>query len=284
MPKGERFFSIMGNLDWVIPRFINLVPPYKNRVEVTFGAGEYIYHADPPLGLEVANDIDKTLIRMHIIVKNLTREQHQQLSQMDWTMSKETFNTLRHSQPQDDIEFLHKYVYLFCARNKERPVDEAVFFTIRGGIGYESTADRIWKAHERFKNLIIENMDALDCIKKYDSPDTFFFLDPPYIGKERYYTEHSINWEELCDLLRQIKGKFLLVTSTQVDFDKIAVGTDYVIRSRRAFWKLCEDYTHTVYSNPKALNSILKKKVVHHNYFHVVYNWEPYQKFRSFFK
>jgi hypothetical protein len=41
---------------------------------------------------------------------------------------------------------------------------------------------------KKFPNAIIENLDFIDCIKKYNSKDTFFLIDPPwrtdfYIGR-----------------------------------------------------------------------------------------------------
>ena len=59
----------------------------------------------------------------------------------------------------------------------------------------------------------IENLDYKDIIKKYDSESTFFYVDPPYFGKEEYYINHDFNKEthkELAEVLNNIKGKFLL--------------------------------------------------------------------------
>lgn len=38
---------------------------------------------------------------------------------------------------------------------------------------------------ERLLGVTIEQMDALDLIKLYDSPDTLFYIDPPYLGSTR---------------------------------------------------------------------------------------------------
>lgn len=59
----------------------------------------------------------------------------------------------------------------------------------------------------------IENSDYREVIKKYDSESTFFYVDPPYFGKEEYYINHDFNKEthkELAEVLNNIKGKFLL--------------------------------------------------------------------------
>ena len=59
----------------------------------------------------------------------------------------------------------------------------------------------------------IENLDYKDIIKKYDSKSSFFYVDPPYFGKEEYYINHDFSKEthkELAQVLNNIQGKFLL--------------------------------------------------------------------------
>ena len=61
----------------------------------------------------------------------------------------------------------------------------------------------------------IENMDFEDVIKKYDSPTTYFYCDPPYyiVGEGSYYSNHSFTREDherLADTLKSIKGNFSL--------------------------------------------------------------------------
>jgi DNA adenine methylase len=50
-------------------------------------------------------------------------------------------------------------------------------------------------------------------ILKYDRPETFFFVDPPYWGCEDYYGKEMFRREDfitLRDILPGVKGKFLL--------------------------------------------------------------------------
>ncbi len=59
----------------------------------------------------------------------------------------------------------------------------------------------------------VENMGYLELIQKYDSPTTFFYVDPPYWKTENYYSNHDFDsgdHELLCDVLKQIDGRFSL--------------------------------------------------------------------------
>ena len=72
-----------------------------------------------------------------------------------------------------------------------------------------------YKAYQYHLSKIngIYNLDYKDIINKYDSKSTFFYIDPPYKGKEEYYINHDFSKEthkELAEFLNNIKGKFLL--------------------------------------------------------------------------
>lgn len=72
-----------------------------------------------------------------------------------------------------------------------------------------------WKAYQYLISKInrIHNLDYNEIIDKYDSDSTFFYMDPPYFGKELYYINHDFNKKthiELSTKLSKIKGKFLL--------------------------------------------------------------------------
>jgi DNA adenine methylase len=74
----------------------------------------------------------------------------------------------------------------------------------------------LWAVAERLRRVQIENDDALNVIKRYDSKDTLFYLDPPYphevrgdpkaYGFEMTERDH----ERLAELLHSVKGKVAL--------------------------------------------------------------------------
>ncbi len=66
---------------------------------------------------------------------------------------------------------------------------------------------------DRLMRVQIDNAPALEVIQRYDTPDTLFYLDPPYVhdarrDKHAYYGEMTdAEHTELADLLRQISGR-----------------------------------------------------------------------------
>ncbi len=79
------------------------------------------------------------------------------------------------------------------------------------------------KYREHFDKItFIENLDFEEVVKKYDSPTTYFYMDPPYWKTENYYSNHdfdSADHERLANTIRQINGKFGL---SYYDFPKLS--------------------------------------------------------------
>ena len=67
---------------------------------------------------------------------------------------------------------------------------------------------------KKLERLTVENMDCREVINKYDSENTFFYIDPPYYDLgEKYYTEASFTHDdhvELLELMKQTKGRWAL--------------------------------------------------------------------------
>ena len=59
---------------------------------------------------------------------------------------------------------------------------------------------------ERLRNIQIEHKPALDLIREFDSPDSFFYLDPPYLLNTRSAKQyqHEMTEEDHIQLLETI--------------------------------------------------------------------------------
>jgi len=65
---------------------------------------------------------------------------------------------------------------------------------------------------KRLGRVHLECSDALSVIQRWDSPDSFFYCDPPYVGSDcDHYAGYTLTYfEQLLSCLSKIKGKFLL--------------------------------------------------------------------------
>jgi DNA adenine methylase len=67
--------------------------------------------------------------------------------------------------------------------------------------------------HSRLAGVVIECLDFAEFIRRYDTPGTLFYLDPPYWGCEGDYGKALFNradFQRLSDVLKGLKGRFLM--------------------------------------------------------------------------
>ena len=75
---------------------------------------------------------------------------------------------------------------------------------------------RVWailKYADAWRDVVIENLDFRDVIRRYDSERTVFYLDPPYVDRAEDYYSTPFTANDLRDLavmLTQVRGRFLL--------------------------------------------------------------------------
>ncbi len=94
--------------------------------------------------------------------------------------------------------------------------------TIRRGMSQVVSAwksnidEELDKVIDKFRSIEVYNDDFRKCIKRFDSSDTIFYLDPPYIkstrkSKEVYGNELTDDdHKELVEILLKIKGQAIL--------------------------------------------------------------------------
>lgn len=68
-------------------------------------------------------------------------------------------------------------------------------------------------AHSRLEGVVLECLDWQEVIRRYDSPGTLFYLDPPYFGGETDYGKGLFDRDDfarMAEALAQLKGAFIL--------------------------------------------------------------------------
>lgn len=81
--------------------------------------------------------------------------------------------------------------------------------------------------HLRLSRVYIENRPYGAIIPRFDKPDTFFYIDPPYFGFEDYYGPDIFKREDftvLRDILANLNGRFLLSINDAEEIRKLFNG------------------------------------------------------------
>jgi len=117
-----------------------------------------------------------------------------------------------------DYDVAAKYVYILTQVFSGSKPETSSFIDLKGKYKskYLTFRDKLLKPDwiEHFLKIThVENMDFADVIEKYDSPNTYFYVDPPYWKTENYYSNHDFDrqdHERLSKSLISMEGKFSL--------------------------------------------------------------------------
>ncbi|MCL5074227.1 MAG: DNA adenine methylase [Chloroflexi bacterium] len=201
---GHQPFGSQAGKTRLASRIVKMIPPHETYVE-PFAGGAAVFWAKEPAEKEVLNDKDPEIAFAYRFIKGLTEEQLQRLRRYDWRRTKPLFQKLKESKPSDDVERFRKFYYLAKASFGE---SRQTF----GNEGADIDVDKLPAASERLKNVTILSQDFEPVVQRFDSADTFFYLDPPYPGRS-FKGEFQFGLEDLerlVHVLKDVKGRFIL--------------------------------------------------------------------------
>jgi len=74
-----------------------------------------------------------------------------------------------------------------------------------------SIYDKVSYVSNRLRRVNIDHLDFRDCINNWDTPETLFFLDPPYYHGESGFYQFSVeDHRDLRTILGKIGGRWML--------------------------------------------------------------------------
>jgi DNA adenine methylase len=176
-----------------------------------FGGSAAIIITKEKSGGEVFNDKNEELVNFFRIVKHRPAELAERSKH--WIHSRKFWIEVKNaSRPFDEIErafiFWVKLADSFGGMGRD-------YGMARKGIKSVTHArQHLDEVAERFQSVHVECLDFRECIKNYDSPETLFYIDPPYPdtrgGNTNYNLLSEQDWQDLYGILSNIQGKFLL--------------------------------------------------------------------------
>lgn len=158
--------------------------------------------------LEVFNDIDGQLVNLFRCVKYHCDELQKEIR---WVLnSREMFFDIRDQADCRGFTDIQRAAQYYTLIKESYGSDARSYGCSKRNI--LSTIDYLSKVQKRLQNTVVENKDFESLIKVYDRAGALFYLDPPYHGSERYYTNlfTEEDHRRLAAILKGIKGKFIL--------------------------------------------------------------------------
>jgi len=206
LEKAQPFGTFGGSFHYA-KRIVPLIPAHKTYVEPFAGAAA-VLHAKEASEKEVLADLDEDVVFLHRTIKAMTPERVAELGRrFEWTVTEESFQKARDMAPKDDVARFYKLVFVRTHARDCRPDGT---HPAQQHLGSTTNPEKYLRAAERLRDVTVLRQDYRKTLKAYDSPDTFFFIDPPYPG-EWFDKDKVIDLEEFVDALAKVRGKFIAV-------------------------------------------------------------------------
>jgi DNA adenine methylase len=197
---------------WIVDTF----PAHHSYLEPYFGSGAVFFNK-PPSNIETINDLDDNVINLFSLIKDDPEKLAHEIYFTPY--SRKVYNDAYKSVPSDS---LHKALnfYIRCNmghgfRNNGEKVgwknDVQGREKAYAARDWTNIPEKIMKAAERLRGVQIEHMDAIELIKRFNSPKVLIYCDPPYIlgtrhGKQYRHEMTDDDHVKLLDALLQHKG------------------------------------------------------------------------------
>ena len=194
-----------------------LIPAHTLYCE-PFAGGAAVFFDKEPAQLNIINDLNGELINFYRIVASKPDE-----------FRSEVLQSLHSRGQHEHAWYIYNHPVFFTEVQRAWSVWVLSKMGFAGQISNSFGFDKSIARHPKkiinakvaicdelvslLEHATIECDDAFKVIRRYDTPDAFFFIDPPYVGSDMGHYSGMFNEQNLTDLLllcESLQGKFML--------------------------------------------------------------------------
>lgn len=234
--------------------------PHSTYVEPFVGMGGIFFRRRAQPRAEVINDYGRDVANLFRI---LQRHYPQFLEVLRFQLTtRAEFDRLTRIDPETltDLERAARFLYLQRTAFGGKPSGRnfGVAKDRPGRFNLTTLEPMLEDVHSRLAGVVIECLDFAEVLRRYDGPETLFYLDPPYWSSEDDYGKGLFDrarFAEMARLLEGLKGRFILslndlqeVRETFKKFEILPVRSTYTVSKARSTvagevlisnWPLC---------------------------------------------
>jgi DNA adenine methylase len=197
----------LGGKRQLLPEILPVLPPHRTYVE-GFGGGAAVFFSKPEAEKSVLNDRDPGLYKFYKGFSCAKVEACKDIRNVCAFAAGAKKRVLRKGSG-DICDHIAARRFSIIAnipsglKSRECKVQPIVT---------RKLDENCPKYAARLNRATISNLDYRDVVRKYDAPDTLFFLDPPYPGTTTptKLKPEQAPPESVCALVRKIKGKAIV--------------------------------------------------------------------------
>lgn len=242
MRESRSPIAWFGGKHRMAPFIASLLPPHRVYVE-PFGGGASVLFAKRPSLVEVYNDLDSGLVNFFRVLRDPAQSAElRRRLELTPHSREEWCSSLAWREESEPVERARLW-YTCCRQSFSGDVGQSWSFSVlhscRGRAGcvsqWQGAIDHLQDAANRLLRVQIEHRDALWVINQYDTEDTVFYIDPPYVSSTRRNGEYA---HEMTDTDHETLIARLLTLRGQA----VLSGYDHPIYAPldAAGWRRCE--------------------------------------------
>lgn len=247
--------AYFGGKSKLANKLIPLFADHKRYIEV-FGGGGSILFAKELSTIEVYNDLDSALFDFFSVLASRAQfQQFKRLVEAQPFSRQLKIHAARTWQREKHVVSRVAKWYIAMRQGFSGELSETSWgYSVSNGRNGRTQAVGKWiggiarlpEIHARLQGVQLDHRDFRRILVAYDKPDTFFYMDPPYVPDSRrsggYRCEMTIeDHVDMVQMLLEVKGKVML-SGYATDLYKPLQKAGW---TRREFATICTAAAHT---------------------------------------
>ncbi|WP_229829776.1 DNA adenine methylase, partial [Deinococcus ficus] len=250
-----------SHLDWLLP----LLPSATHYCE-PFGGSAAVLINRQPSPVETYNDLDSEVVNFFKVLRDHPDELIRQIGLTPF--SREELRSASHESTVGLTEVERARRFFVRARQVRTGLAQTAsegrwahcLLTSRANMAgavsrWLGSVEGLSEIVQRLLRVQIENAPAVEVIRRYDSPETLFYCDPPYIhesrGDKKAYIHEMTDEQhaELAEALHKVKGKVAISGYHSKLMDDLYRDWDFIESNERIIHSTKDSRTEVLWVN-----------------------------------
>lgn len=202
-------FSSPGGKEAWRGLILQRIPAHKVYVEPYAGSATIFFAKSERAEVEVLADLNPDIVSTYVFLRDGADADFEWMRSQDWQWSPVTFKRLQGTTPKTRRERVYrfKYLNLFSIRGTGERLNTTENARKTTGSLFVKNLE---KFRDRLQGVKIFEADALEVMTKFDSDDTFHYIDPPWKPVGAGPEWHNFDAAAFTEAIKMLKGKALV--------------------------------------------------------------------------
>jgi len=235
----KQLFAYFGGKQAVAGRLVPMIPEHKLFVEL-FAGGLALFFRKANANLNIVNDLNSLISNLYFVMSASSEVFEEFVHRVKWLIQSKDIYKTQEAWYKDFMKNHREKENWFRIPNINAAV--AYYYYIQNSFNQQintglsdkpsnwntGLVDRLWEIRRKFNKVVVENLPYEKLVKKYcEKPDSFWFVDPPYVvtGTVPYY-QFNFGIEEHQKLHIEMNRIHQFGGKVMITYDKLKLIED----------------------------------------------------------